>query len=62
MSVSIEKEGGTLTTSEVASVLRVSKGTVYNWVRAGHLKALQYGRRYVYRFDPEQVRRFMKDR
>jgi excisionase family DNA binding protein len=62
MNASIEKEGGTLTTTEVACVLRVSKGTVYNWVRAGHLKALQYGRRYVYRFDPDQVRNFCKDR
>lgn len=55
-------QGGTLTTAEVASVLRVSKGTVYNWVRQGHLSAIHHGKRYVYRFDPEQVRRFMKGR
>jgi len=38
----------------------VSKGTVYNWVKAGHLKALQCGRRYVYRFDANEVRRLVK--
>jgi excisionase family DNA binding protein len=55
-----ELKGGTLTTTEVAAVLRVSKGTVYNWVKAGHLKALQCGRRYVYRFDANEVRRLVK--
>jgi excisionase family DNA binding protein len=52
-----DQEGGTLTTTEVAAALRISKGTVYNWVKSGHLKALQYGKRYVYRFDANEVRR-----
>jgi len=38
-----------LTVKEYADLMRVSEETVRRWIRAGHLKAEQHGKRGQYR-------------
>lgn len=48
-----------LTVDEVAAYFRVSKYTVYNWVRAGKLKVLRAGG--VFRFRLDDIEEFVTE-
>lgn len=47
-----------LTVAEVAELLRVSRMTVYRWVHAGEIPAVQFGR--SYRVPRTAVEQFME--
>ncbi|HEX5018576.1 MAG TPA: helix-turn-helix domain-containing protein [Actinomycetes bacterium] len=51
--------GAFLTVAEVASLMRVSKMTVYRLVHAGDLPAVRVGR--SFRVPEEAVRRYLRD-
>jgi excisionase family DNA binding protein len=51
--------GSFLTVAEVASLMRVSKMTVYRLVHAGDLPAVRVGR--SFRVPEEAVRRYLRD-
>lgn len=48
----------TMTTEEVADLLKVTQPTVYRWVRDGQLSALRVGR--TLRFDKAEVERMVR--
>ncbi|WP_062070165.1 helix-turn-helix domain-containing protein [Demequina sediminicola] len=48
-----------LTVAEVAELLRVSRMTVYRWVHAGEIPAVQFGR--SYRVPRAAVDKFMEE-
>ena len=48
-----------LTPEEVADLLRVSRRTVYNWLRSGQLPALRIGK--VWRIRREDIERQGRD-
>ena len=54
-----ELAGTFLTVAEVASLMRVSKMTVYRLVHAGDLPAVRVGR--SFRVPEEAVRRYLRD-
>lgn len=44
---------------EVADLLRVSKQSIYNWLKEGRIKAKKYGREY--RVTQEELNRLIKE-
>ena len=48
------------TRGEIASLFKVSRATVDNWIKAGHLKAIKTGRRNV-RITADSVKSFSKN-
>ena len=49
------------TPQEVAEKLKLSKYTVYNFIKTGSLDAIRIGRR-IYRIKDSDLRRFMDER
>lgn len=47
------------TLQEVADMVRVSRQSIYNWIRSGRLKATKYGKEY--RITEEELKKFLKD-
>lgn len=45
------------TATDLAEVMKVSTATVYNWIKAGDVKAVRVGR--LYRVPPSEVRRLL---
>ena len=56
--MSDNNNNGYLTANEIASELRVTPMTVYNWIKAGKLKAFRFGD--VYRIRKDDYQEFLK--
>lgn len=49
-----------ISASDAAHLMGVNRATVINWARNGRISGLQYGRRGIYRFDRNEIQRFME--
>lgn len=49
-----------LSARDAAEILGVNRATVINWARQGKFGGYQYGARGIYRFDRQEIERFIE--
>lgn len=49
-----------LSARDAAEILGVNRATVINWARQGKFGGFQYGARGIYRFDRQEIERFIE--